>query len=80
MVGLPASAIYVGRPSRWGNPYHMTHGRTREQAIELYEVYLRRAPGLLADLHELRGRDLVCWCAPKACHADVLLRLANAGR
>jgi hypothetical protein len=28
-------------------------------------------------LHELRGKDLVCWCAPKPCHGDVLLRLAN---
>jgi hypothetical protein len=28
-------------------------------------------------VHELRGLDLVCWCAPKACHGDVLLKLAN---
>lgn len=27
----------------------------------------------------LRGKNLACWCAPwKACHADVLLELANA--
>jgi hypothetical protein len=33
---------------------------------------------LINDIHELRGKDLVCWCAPEACHGDVLLRLANA--
>lgn len=27
---------------------------------------------------ELRGKDLACWCAPdQACHADVLLEIAN---
>jgi hypothetical protein len=31
----------------------------------------------MAALHELAGRDLVCWCAPLPCHGDVLLRLAN---
>jgi hypothetical protein len=29
---------------------------------------------------ELAGRDLCCWCAPElACHADVLLEVANRG-
>jgi hypothetical protein len=32
-------------------------------------------PGLRKALHELEGRDLVCWCAPLPCHRDVLLRL-----
>jgi hypothetical protein len=28
--------------------------------------------------HELRGKNLACWCAlDRPCHADVLLRLAN---
>ena len=32
-----------------------------------------------ADLAELRGRDLACWCPlDQPCHADVLLELANA--
>lgn len=26
---------------------------------------------------ELKGKDLVCWCAPKLCHGDVLLEIAN---
>ena len=28
--------------------------------------------------HELKGKDLVCWCAPQPCHADVLLEIANS--
>jgi hypothetical protein len=34
----------------------------------------------LRALDELRGRDLVCFCAPLPCHGDLLLRLANATR
>ena len=50
----------------------------REEVIAMYERWLRdERPDLMATLHELRGKDLVCWCAPKLCHGDVLLRLAN---
>ena len=37
--------------------------------------WLRLQPDLMAALHELVGRDLVCWCAPLPCHGSVLLRL-----
>jgi hypothetical protein len=33
----------------------------------------------MAALPELRGKDLVCWCAPLACHGDLILRLAGEG-
>jgi hypothetical protein len=34
---------------------------------------------VLASLKELRGMNLACWCpASQPCHADLLLRLANA--
>jgi hypothetical protein len=77
--------VYIGRPSRWGNPYsHLARGTkarfvvaTREQAIEAYELYLVGCPELVAALPELRGKVLGCWCAPKPCHGDVLVRLAN---
>ncbi|WP_306317284.1 MULTISPECIES: DUF4326 domain-containing protein [unclassified Streptomyces] len=37
-----------------------------------------RRERILADLHELRGKDLACTCPPdKTCHADVLLYRAN---
>lgn len=74
---VPAGAVYIGRPSKWGNPFVIgTHG-TREEVVKLYRDYVLASPALMAALHELRGRDLVCWCAPCACHGDVLLELAN---
>lgn len=39
-----------------------------------------RREQLLARLPDLRGKNLACWCKPGcACHADVLLELANEG-
>jgi hypothetical protein len=47
--------------------------------VAMYERWLRdEQPDLMAALPELRGGDLVRWCAPLACDGDVLLRLANA--
>ncbi len=75
--------VYIGRPSKWGNPFSHIPGKgqiyvaTREKAIELYEQHLLQQPDLVAALPELRGKVLGCWCKPLACHGDVLLRLAN---
>ena len=74
---VPAGAVYVGRPSRWGNPYLIGRDGTRAEVIARYEADLVADPARMATLVTLRGRDLVCWCAPLPCHADVLLRLAN---
>jgi hypothetical protein len=70
--------VYVGRPSKWGNPFHVGRDGTRAQVIERYERWLLDQPELVAALHELRGKTLGCWCAPQPCHADVLARYANA--
>ena len=72
---IPAGAVYVGRPSKWGNPYP-GHQYGRRNAIRLYKIWLHEE-GPIADIEELRGKDLVCWCAPNACHADYLRELAN---
>jgi hypothetical protein len=76
--------VYVGRnpkwlpPSKWGNPFVVgTHG-ARGECIGLYEGWLRENAALFAALDELRGLVLGCWCAPRACHGDLLVRLANA--
>jgi len=76
---IPPDAVYVGRPSKWGNPYRIEPdiGNTRELVIGAYREWLINQPLLLEQLSELRGKDLVCWCAPKPCHADVLLEMAN---
>lgn len=73
---FPKGAIYVGRPSKWGNPFKISPSLSREEAIKQYRKYLYES-GLINDIHELEGKDLVCWCSPLPCHADVLLELAN---
>lgn len=66
--------IYIGRPSKWGNPFDVKkYGR--QEAIRRYEEWIRGQPQLLEDLHELEGKVLGCWCKPKDCHGDVLVRL-----
>ena len=74
---IPPDAVYVGRPSKWGNPYKIGKDGTREEVIAKYRRMITDPINDVYDLEELRGRDLVCWCAPLPCHADVLLELAN---
>lgn len=78
---VPADAVYVGRPTKWGNPFVVDRDGTREEVIAEYrEWLLHNMHSPVQDgreLEELRGKDLVCWCAPKACHADVLMEVAN---
>jgi hypothetical protein len=50
---------------------------TRGDVIAKYRAWVLKQPELMGALDELRGRDLVCWCAPLACHGDVLVDLAN---
>ena len=69
--------VYVGRLSKWGNPFRMGVDGTREEVIEKYREWLLGNDRLMRDLEELRGKDLACWCAPKPCHADVLLELVT---
>lgn len=76
--GVPASAVYVGRPSKFGNPFAMVSEAERDHVCDAYETWLLAKPELVAAAkHELKGKDLVCWCAPRRCHADTLLRIAN---
>lgn len=86
---MPDNAVYVGRPSKWGNPFE-TADKFRQllEAIlgisgqsQFHEVDLRQfahVGHIATDIHELRGKDLACWCPDDCyCHADVLLELAN---
>lgn len=69
--------IYIGRPSKWGNPFAIGRDGDRQQVIAKFRAWVVEQPGLMADLHELRGKRLGCFCAPLACHGDVLAELAN---
>lgn len=78
---MPDGAVYVGRPSEWGNVFVVESGRTAADCVKLYRRYFV-APTLqvhgTAYFEPLRGKDLACWCAlDQPCHADVLLELAN---
>jgi hypothetical protein len=75
---VPINAVYIGRGSKWGNPFIIGKYGTRKQVIEKYKKFLYSKPKLLEDVKkELKGKDLVCYCAPLSCHGDVLLEEAN---
>ena len=69
---LPADAVFIGRPSLWGNPYKLAL-YSRKEAIRLYEIYLFES-GLIDKLHILKFKTLACYCYPSHCHGEVLLR------
>lgn len=69
--------IYIGRGSKWGNPFEIGKDGTREEVIEKYRLYILNKPELLNSLPELKGKTLGCFCKPKPCHGDVLIELLN---
>ncbi len=86
----PPNVVYVGRPTEWGNPWRVggkAHGALDpaaavghyQDALVKGELLGKDGTALLDRLHELRGRDLACWCdLQQPCHADVLLHFANS--
>jgi len=72
--------VYVGRPSKWGNPYKVGRDGTREEVIEKYRAHILASPELLAAIPELKGKVLGCWCKPQPCHGDILAELADGSR
>ena len=75
---LQPGAVYVGRPSKWGNPYTIGQDGTREEVISLYRDWIAKKPELIGELAAMNPQTLVCWCAPLPCHADVLKELLEA--
>ena len=67
--------VYIGRGSKWGNPFKIGEDGTREEVIKKYRSYLVQSPKLLKDLHELKDKVLGCFCKPLKCHGDVLIEL-----
>jgi hypothetical protein len=75
----PDSAVYIGRGSEWGNPFKIGRDGDRDTVCDKYEEMVFQSPSFIQYIKEsLKGRDLVCFCAPKRCHGDFLLRIANA--
>lgn len=74
--------IYIGRPSKWGNPFSHLSGTlakyrvgSRAEAIQKYRQWIKTQQHLLDALHELRDQRLGCWCKPHECHGDVLIEM-----
>lgn len=70
--------VYIGRGSKWGNPYILGKDGDRQEVVELYKDYLQNRKDLLSQVHELKGKKLGCYCKPQACHGDILKELADA--
>jgi len=69
--------IYIGRPSRWGNPYVIGRDGNRDEVIAKYRDYVLNTPELMAVIHTLQGKTLGCFCAPLPCHGQILAELAD---
>lgn len=78
--------VYIGRGSKWGNPYSHLQGTqakyvvsNRQEAVDKFQEYILYGEGqyLLNDLHELQNKTLGCFCKPQACHGDILVELVD---
>lgn len=80
-----AHVVYVGRPTALGNPFAVGIDGTRDEVVEDYAGWLQdklddpdpnEQQQMFAELIiAARTHDVLalqCWCAPQACHADVL--------
>jgi len=67
--------IFIGRGSKWGNPFLIGIDGNRDEVIRKYEEWIREQPELMEAIPELEGKVLGCWCSPKPCHGDVLVSL-----
>lgn len=99
---MPEGAVYVGRPTIWGNPFRVggrfalgmmgmvwsetivadsryTLIRDATEAVEWFQRLRDIRPFSEVNLAKIRSKDLVCWCPlDRACHADILLEIANS--
>ena len=76
---MPENTKYVGRPSKWGNPYKVTTRLSLEKSLQMYEELFTYSEERINQVkEELRGKDLACFCSlDQKCHADILLKIAN---
>jgi hypothetical protein len=72
--------IYIGRPSKWGNPFEIGKDGSREEVLQKYKKYILKRPELLEMLPQLKNQTLGCFCKPKPCHGDILIELLEEGK
>jgi len=88
-VGRPMRQVphwVLGADGRFGNPFRPENSTDKERArvILAFGNWLAsgdvRAVKMADDAAaQLAGKALVCWCAPKRCHAEVLAVVADGG-
>lgn len=72
--------VYIGRGGKWGNPFKIGRDGDRDAVILKYTEWLLGQPQMIEEAKAtLKGKVLGCWCAPRACHGDVLAEIANYG-
>lgn len=75
--------VYIGRPSFLGNPFSIGKDGGREVVIAKYQVWLEErldhdcaATRMFVELFDqlCSGQELtlICWCAPRRCHGEVI--------
>lgn len=76
----PKGSIYIGRGSYYGNEFVIGIHGDRDQVCDMYEEKKMKDPEFVKIVKQnLKGKNLVCYCAPKRCHGNFLLKLANEG-
>jgi hypothetical protein len=70
--------VYIGRGTKWGNPFKIGKDGTRIQVLEKYHEWISSQWDLLDQLDELQDKVLGCSCKPLDCHGDILVALVNS--
>jgi hypothetical protein len=69
---------YIGRGSVFGNPFEIGRDGDREQVIAMFELYAKGIPHIKDAIRELpKSAILGCFCKPKACHGDAIIKIWN---
>ena len=77
------NTVYVGRNSKWSNPYRVGEigpdgdiPKNIEECVDMFDLHIWRREEEIKK--ELKGKNLACWCPlGQPCHADILLKIAN---
>lgn len=83
---MPKNTVYVGRPSKWGNPFIVSEYDNPKKVVSMYDYYISTmlfsvgtSDEYREKIKEIKGKNLACWCPlDQPCHADVLLKIANS--
>ena len=71
--------VYIGRPTKWRNPFIIGRDGNREQVLARYREWLLSQPDLVEQAKtQLKGKVLGCWCDPLACHGHILAEIVNS--